>query len=616
MVVSTNVTETGFITYYIQSLAERTRHEKTGTKFGIDWVIYNIAIQAGLIPQRLPFIRSGPSETSKTKTEAEFGIDEAFLTGDGKKLVVFVIKDEVLNNTNWISHQFENDLRMARNPDLTASDLKLVEEVEVVLAYNKDEDDTGVRLFDRFVGASGTKIYDSVELSFERWNLSRIVELVRSSLLSPSLLPQKFYSQFSYICSQAENFEHGSDEWDQQLIPAWRSFLHELLAENADLRCVRMLPVALIILRKHTSELESGETAWLDLVEWAMLSAWDVAQTTTNDRVHCAVEEIWIDFYVAELERYYANNSDHLAVKNSLHVAYGGTLVGSMIAGMVAHWHLGRLGLLNLCLTEALPCETEDEKKMLLRFLHQTASAILGLLRANPAAFRPIIDLHHIEFFLVWLSLRRLGVGQDLRNWITILVNCLYMRRIGSAEIPFIEGQNSLELVLETVATDAQPPEFCDQSSMYLSCMLELIAGTGFADIEEFVRRIHQRLVLGWSDDNQAIDGVEPIELMIWFPPTDWRAKIFRESLSSLGSTYSVSYHSSGEEPDISGAKLLSEIKKFMDLTDSNHSTNDDIEIPLSPMILACMKHGTPLLPEFWRSFMYRDETQPTDTSG
>ena len=75
---------TSFLTYYIRSLAERTRVEKGGTKYGFDWIIYNLALAKDLIPYRLPFFRSGPTEVSKSKTEAEFGIDSSFVSRDRK----------------------------------------------------------------------------------------------------------------------------------------------------------------------------------------------------------------------------------------------------------------------------------------------------------------------------------------------------------------------------------------------------------------------------------------------------------------------------------------------------------------------------------------------------
>src|SRR5580704_2208515 len=113
-----------FLTYYIRSLGERTREEQTGTKFGFDWVIYNLGLAAGWTPYRLPFLRASGSETSKSKTEGEFGVDLAFISSDGKTLFIFVLKDEVLNNANWTKHSFDTDLRNASAPDLSAPQLR------------------------------------------------------------------------------------------------------------------------------------------------------------------------------------------------------------------------------------------------------------------------------------------------------------------------------------------------------------------------------------------------------------------------------------------------------------------------------------------------------------
>ena len=109
---------TSFLTYYIQSLGERTREEKRGTKFGFYWDIYNLALAEDWIPHRLPFVRAGGSETSKTKTEPEFGVDLAFLSQDLKTLRIFVLKDEILKNSTWGTHSFDIDIR---NHDASAT---------------------------------------------------------------------------------------------------------------------------------------------------------------------------------------------------------------------------------------------------------------------------------------------------------------------------------------------------------------------------------------------------------------------------------------------------------------------------------------------------------------
>lgn len=388
---------TSFLTYYIRSLGERSRAESSGTKFGFDWVIYNLGLADGWTPHRLPFLRAGGEEMSKTKSEAEFGVDLAFLSPDRKSLRVFALKDEVLNNRNWGNHGFGIDISNAAAPDLTASALSDVENVCVILAYNKDEDRNGVELYDRTVARLGTHVGDDVALSFERWNLTTIVEKVRDQLLNPSLLPQKFFSHFSYICAQFADFTHGSDEWTMQLVPNWRQFLSELLSENADERCVRLLPVALIILREHGRTNQTADTGWIDLAEWGMLAAWGVFQNTERKPIRQAVIDIWVEFYLSELNRYYSANAEHLSTQYSLEKSVAGGFVDAIATADVAHWHLGRIGLLALGSYECLPDKTEKGAPIRESALVIISEWAAGLLRSNPAAMRPLIDLHHIE---------------------------------------------------------------------------------------------------------------------------------------------------------------------------------------------------------------------------
>lgn len=97
---------------------------------------------------------------------------------------------------------------MAVLADLTAKGLEQVHVVHVILAYNKDEDANGTRLFERFVQAAGTRVGDHATLVVERWNLTEIVERVKRDLLSPSLLPQNFFSLFTYLSAQVANLVH------------------------------------------------------------------------------------------------------------------------------------------------------------------------------------------------------------------------------------------------------------------------------------------------------------------------------------------------------------------------------------------------------------------------
>jgi hypothetical protein len=102
--------------------AERTRVEKTGTKNGFDWIIMNLALAQNWIPARL-------HRNSRTKTDAEFGVDFAFLL---RQLYGRIV---------------ETVLSMAATRDLAQRGLEDVREVEVILAYNQDENADGVLVF-------------------------------------------------------------------------------------------------------------------------------------------------------------------------------------------------------------------------------------------------------------------------------------------------------------------------------------------------------------------------------------------------------------------------------------------------------------------------------------
>ena len=129
--------------------AERTRVEKTGTKNGFDWIIMNLALAQNWVPARLPFIRTGPTKHRGRKLSVDF----AFLSQAGRRLTIFVLKDEVLTYANLDGRIVETVLSMAATPVLAERGLEDVREVEVILAYNQDENADGVRAFDLFVSS-------------------------------------------------------------------------------------------------------------------------------------------------------------------------------------------------------------------------------------------------------------------------------------------------------------------------------------------------------------------------------------------------------------------------------------------------------------------------------
>lgn len=596
---------TSFLTYYIRSLAERTRVEKSGTKYGFDWVIYNIGLSEDWTPLRLPFIRSGGESISKTKTENEFGVDFAFLSPNGAELVVFALKDEVLNSKNWTSHSFDSDLRKAAIPDLTAIEMSDVKLVRVILAYNKDEDQAGLRLFRQFVENQPEQLRRGTKLEFDRWNLTTLVERVQNKLLSPSLLPQKFFSQFSYLCSQFGEFQHGSDEWEHQLIPNWRRFLSELLDEKADERSVRLVPVALIVLREYGKSNPSSQTGWIDLLEWGVLRAFEVFRTSDRRVTKDAVMQVWVEFYLFEIERYYSNANSLLSVRFGVERHRFGGPVDAVASAAIAHWHVARLGIFAIALSEVLPHTTEIERQKKADMFVVVSAWIYGLVKASPGARRPLLDIHHIELFLVWRALWQIGRLEDLCDWMLDLQNRLATRRFGKAEMPFLNGNNSLEQVFEYVATQSKPHEYCDGSSVFLTCLLELCFSLPDVARNALVRQIHLRLVMGKSDDGHVMEGCEPIDLMLWLPPANWGATILTECLADEGECVTVRFSAGEDEP--ADGSLLNSIRQFVDVTRRERPFNWECAVPMSVAVLACLRHGTPLPPEFWRQPIFGD---------
>jgi hypothetical protein len=119
-----------------------------------------------------------------------------------------------------------------------------------------------------------------------------------------------------------------------------------------------------------------------------------------------------------------------------------------------------------------LQASDDEQKKVKSDALKRVANWLVSLLNANPAANRPLLDLHHIELFLIWRTLWQLHRTEDIFKWLHALRSNLLVRRAGTVPIPFIEGGNSLDLVFEHVATGEKPPEFSDQSSLLVLSIL------------------------------------------------------------------------------------------------------------------------------------------------
>jgi hypothetical protein len=593
--------EISFLTYYLQSLGERTRVEKKGTNWGFDWVVYNLALAEGGKPVRLPFLRSGKHGYAKTKTEPEFGVDLSFISSDGKHLSVFVLKDEALTKTNWLSSDFDKDLRMAAYPDLAAQGLEKVRRVTVTLAYNKDDNATGITLFDRLAGSLSGKVGKHATLKFERWNLSELVARTKGKLLSASLLPQRFFGQFAYLSAQVGDFRHGSTEWEQQVIPNWRRLLADVLADGKPERAIRLISMTLVILRASGAQNPSFVTGWIALVEEAVLATWHKHARAKAPKTRRALLQMWIELYLGSLDRFYGEHMEDLATTHGIDSAFGGgSFVDAVGSSMLAYWHLGRLGILSLGYAEQLgvmPQTTGEHRDCARVFADWTARII----SANASALRPIVDLHHIEVFLVWRILRDAGRNGDVHYWISELLRRLLLRRFGRVSVPFPEGRNDVDLVFEAVATRQKPPEYCDTSSCLLQMLFEFCCGLPEAERDDLLAGMYRRLVIGQETDDT--EGQEkPLDLTSWAPATTWEGQILAGDTTG-GECFTIMPFQDAASLTSSAlaekfAEIVKGIRERRPFTFSSY-------LPNGLVALGCMVHQTPLPPEFWRSSLF-----------
>lgn len=595
---------TDFLTGYIRSLSEESRQEKKGPRHGFDHIIYELAIAQGLIPFRLSFYRQGEAQLASPKKEAEHGVDQAFIARDGKTLWIFVLKDEILNYRNWTDENFDTDLRRARDQDLTSPEFALIEKVLIVLAYNKDENEEGLESYEKLVRSSGSKMGDHATLIFERWNLTTITEKVREHLLTPSLLPESFFKRFTYLCWQVGDFTHGSPQWNDVLIPDWREFLASVLTDPVSERSIHLISVAMIILRSYGKRNADGkftpsfETGWLDLVEWAVLALWDAANKTEDKAITCAILDIWFKFYLTELEMFYADSIEFLKFEHSLES--GGGVLNEGASTYRAFWHMGRLGLLAMAISELQFVDDKESRANIDDLSIRISNWIIELLNANPSCQRPLLDINHIEIFLVWRALAICGRWDDILAWFHSLFQRLLFRRLGKGGCRLIDYSNSWESIFEYLATGEKPHSGFGKSSYLLLMLIEICFGTPNGKGDELATVIHSQLILGKNgNDLGKFPFKEQVELMGWAPPSDWSKRILSKPVHE---GICLPVHFSAGEGEL---EFLTALRKFIENTRKEFSLELPTKIPFSVFVLGCIKHISPLPNEFWRICLF-----------
>ena len=509
--------------------------------------------------------------------------------------MIFVLKDEPLTYKNWTAYDFDRDLRLAMSPDLNTQAVEHVTAVSVILAYNKDDQQNGVEAYDRFVAAAPTRVGDTVALTFTRWNLSELVEQTIRHILSPALLPERFFGQLSYLAAQIADFTHGSDTWEQQLIPNWKRFIDDVLSETKGTRGPELIPVALIILREHARSNPSHETGWIDLLELAAIALWNAATQRQEPAFYDTVRRFWDDLYILELERFYRNHIDALAVEHSIDQLASGTDVGTIAASQVAHWHVARLGLLSLDASEGNAQGTDADERQ--RLVEEIANWLAMLANANKAVLRPILDIEHIQTYLMFEVFRSAGRLQDMAAVISNLEAGLYLRRVSDGGLPFIDGGNSLENVLEQVATKPKEPLVTNESSYFVLALLEMCCAFDQPIRDELLSKIHRHLVLSAADIGDPGDRT-PLDLVSWIPPQDWAQKVLS---GPVRDGEGVAVHRFADTRDASGTHIFEGVRHTVTEIREVDQFCLPRDVPLAVLVLAALRHRTPLPPELWR---------------
>jgi len=606
---------TFFLLEYIRSLKERSRFEKTGFKNGLDWLIFELGIQKDWLSIRTPFSIE-TNQKLKSKSEGELGVDIAFLSKNKKNLYIFVLKDERLNNTNWTKAGFETDIKKASSPNMKQGGLEKVQTVKIITAYNKDEDRNGVQLYENLTNSFSKQFGSSNEYKreFERWNLVKIAEEVEGYLITPELLPNQLTSQFRYICSQIKDFDYCSREWINQLEPNWKNFVKAVLSDDINENKINLLALSIYILKDSWKSEEKSYAGWIDLIEWAMLALWrhyyKLSDNKEDKQIKAQIFSVWGKVYLVELEIYF------LAVDPVLRTQHGLSL-GNLSFDMNlipindafrAFWHMGRLGLLSIA-----PQEIdfgEDSEKIVKNRIIKISELLIDFLRANPATSRPLIDLHHIELFLVWLIFYQADREDEIALWLSQLEKVLTIRRFSnSVNLPFIQSSNDLDSLVEYMIRGGELIESEESSSYLILMLIELCFSLSDSKRRDgLIERFMGRLVKGIGDDGESYgekDGNVKgrIDLLSWSPPKNWEEKLISGSLAGEGVGVTAGNF---ERYDDSKTKPLPErIKSFVNSMRSKFPQENSKNLPLSVCILACLKHKSPLPPEFWRGTIF-----------
>ena len=87
---------------------------------------------------------------------------------------------------------------------------------------------------------------------------------------------------------------------------------------------------------------------------------------------------------------------------------------------------------------------------------------------------------------------------------------------------------------------------------------------------------------------------------MAWIPPEDWAKRVLIKSLANEGESQSLEIFEE-KSNDGGGAAVATRIEEFVRQSRKTSKTKFPDDLPTAAIVLACLKHNSPLPPEIWR---------------
>lgn len=148
----------------------------------------------------------------------------------------------------------------------------------------------------------------------------------------------------------------------------------------------------------------------------------------------------------------------------------------------------------------------------------------------------------------------------------------------------------------------------------YLMCLMEMICSLPSDRCDPLLSTVYNRLVLAQTDDGEPLGKVEPIDLMLWIPPVDWGDRVLTKTLSDEGECATVHFGTLGLKAPMSGSELRSGIRTLVAETRNKRPFKYPDGLPASVVVLGCLKHRSPLPPEFWRQMIFSKSQRGRDS--